>query len=83
MHESNDEMVQATLHALAELVPLLGAEAVMGTTRRNSFTDAKPRVSCETLLLLFASLVSRLSRFSYCKRQKLGGGLGTRQRFDA
>ena len=37
-------MVQATLRALADLVPLLGADVVMGTSRIAVFADTKPRV---------------------------------------
>ena len=37
-------MVQATLRALADLVPLLGADVVMGTSRTAVFADTKPRV---------------------------------------
>ena len=44
LQDPQDEMVQATLRALADLVPLLGAEAVMGTSRKAMFADTKPRV---------------------------------------
>ena len=40
------EMIQATLHALGDLVPLVGTEAVLGSSTQQLFTDAKPRVSC-------------------------------------
>lgn len=45
LKETRDDVVQATLHALGDLVPLLGADAVMGTSRKQVFTDAQPRVS--------------------------------------
>ena len=44
LKDNSDEMVAATLHALAELVPYVGAELVMGTSRKRIFTDAQPRV---------------------------------------
>ena len=44
LHDVHDEMVQATLRALADMVTLLGGEAVMGTARSNIFADAAPRV---------------------------------------
>lgn len=52
LKESKDELVAATLHALGDLVPLLGADTVMGmpTPRRQVFTDAQPRVSNVTCL---------------------------------
>ena len=45
LNDTRGEMVTATLHTLAELVPLLGPEAVIGTTRRQVFIDSQPRVS--------------------------------------
>ena len=39
------DVVQATLHALGDLVPLVGIEAVLGTSSEQLFTDSKPRVS--------------------------------------
>ena len=39
------EMIQATLHALGDLVPLVGTEAVLGRSTEQLFADAKPRVS--------------------------------------
>jgi len=44
LNDTSDKMVQATLHGLAELVPYVGAELVMGTSRKKIFTDAQPRV---------------------------------------
>ena len=44
LKESSDEVVGATLHALGDLVPLLGGDLVMGTSRKHIFTDAQPRV---------------------------------------
>ncbi len=44
-----DDIVQATLHALADLIPLLGAEVVIGTHRKHIFADTKPRVSGRVL----------------------------------
>lgn len=44
LHDVRDEMVQATLRSLADLVGLLGGETVMGTARSNIFADATPRV---------------------------------------
>ena len=44
LKDTSDDMVRATLRALGELVPLLGADLVMGTSRKQVFTDAQPRV---------------------------------------
>lgn len=40
--DTDDELVAATLRALAELVPLLGASTVIGRNRRQIFTDGRP-----------------------------------------
>lgn len=45
LKDTRGDMVSATLHTLAEMVPLLGPEAVIGTSRRQVFTDSQPRVS--------------------------------------
>ncbi len=45
LKDSRVEVVQATLHALGDLVPLVGTEAVLGRSSGQLFTDAKPRVS--------------------------------------
>ena len=45
LKDTRGEVVSATLHTLAELVPLLGPEAVIGTSRRQVFVDSQPRVS--------------------------------------
>lgn len=47
LQETQDDLVQATLRALADLVPLLGADVVMGTSRTAVFADTKPRVRRE------------------------------------
>ncbi len=44
LKDNSDEVVKGTLHALGDLVPLLGADVVMGTSRRHIFSDAQPRV---------------------------------------
>ena len=44
LHDVSDEMVQATLRALADLVGLLGGETVIGTARSTIFADSTPRV---------------------------------------
>ena len=54
LNDTSDKMVRATLHALAELVPYVGAELVMGTSRKKIFTDAQPRVSaCVCVFVCF------------------------------
>lgn len=40
--DTNDELVALTLRALAELVPLLGSDAVIGGKRAKLFTDGRP-----------------------------------------
>ena len=44
LKDTSEELVAATLHGLGELVPLLGADVVMGTNRKQLFNDAQPRV---------------------------------------
>lgn len=59
LRDSNDSLVAMTLHAVAELVPLLGGDIVIGAKRNKIFTEGRPRVgsdvpipiSCEVLLV--------------------------------
>ena len=44
LKDSRGEVVSSTLHTLADLVPLIGPEAVIGTSRRQVFVDSQPRV---------------------------------------
>lgn len=43
--DTNEQLVSVTLHALADLIPLLGASAVIGGKRAKLFTDGRPKVS--------------------------------------
>lgn len=43
IRDCNDSLVSSTLHALAHLVPILGANTVIGTNRQNLFTTNKPK----------------------------------------
>lgn len=47
LKDSNDDLVQATLHALGDLVPILGGAIVTGASQKQIFSDAKPRVCGE------------------------------------
>ncbi|KAJ8681456.1 hypothetical protein QAD02_017243 [Eretmocerus hayati] len=40
--DTNDDLVSATLHVLADLVPLLGSATVIGGNRARLFTDGRP-----------------------------------------
>lgn len=42
IRDSNQVIVSATLRALAELVPILGPEIVIGSNRKKIFTDGSP-----------------------------------------
>ena len=44
LKDQNDELVEATLHALGALVPHVGADAVIGTSRKHIFINSQPRV---------------------------------------
>ena len=44
LKDSHDDLVAATLRALADLIPYVGSQAVMGTTRKNLFSDTRPKV---------------------------------------
>ncbi|XP_021933699.1 protein-associating with the carboxyl-terminal domain of ezrin isoform X2 [Zootermopsis nevadensis] len=41
--DTNEQLVSVTLHALADLIPLLGASAVIGGKRAKLFTDGRPK----------------------------------------
>ncbi|CAG9769331.1 unnamed protein product [Ceutorhynchus assimilis] len=41
--DTNNELVASTLHTLAELVPVLGAEIVIGGRRAKLFNDGRPK----------------------------------------
>lgn len=45
IRDSSDTLVMSTLHALAHLVPILGANTVIGENRQNLFTTAKPKAT--------------------------------------
>lgn len=49
LHEEDDLLVAATLKGLGVLVPLLGAEVVMGTQRKNIFSDSRPFLAASGL----------------------------------
>ena len=40
----NCDLVQATFHALGDLVPYTGADIILGMPRRRIFTNTQPRV---------------------------------------
>ncbi len=44
LRDNHDELVAASLHALAEMVPVLGSEAVVGPNRHPVFKEGKPKV---------------------------------------
>jgi hypothetical protein len=43
--DTNEQLVSATLRALADLIPVLGAATVIGGKRAKLFTDGRPKVS--------------------------------------
>ncbi|XP_061417448.1 protein-associating with the carboxyl-terminal domain of ezrin [Lethenteron reissneri] len=49
LRDSSDELVSSTLHALAEMVPLLGAQTVIGGGRERVFKPCAPRFHRDTL----------------------------------
>ncbi|XP_045105883.1 protein-associating with the carboxyl-terminal domain of ezrin-like [Portunus trituberculatus] len=57
IRDSSDGLVSATLHALAHLVPILGASVVVGENRHNLFTTAKPKAAA--VLPLTKSVLSK------------------------
>lgn len=48
--DTNEQLVSATLRALADLIPVLGAAAVIGGKRAKFFTDGRPKVSTLSVL---------------------------------
>jgi hypothetical protein len=57
--DTNEQLVSATLRALADLIPVLGATAVIGGKRAKLFTDGRPKVSiliiCHNPYLIISS----------------------------
>lgn len=49
IRDKNDVLVAATLRALAELVPILGAGVVIGRNRSHVFADGRPQVNRDTM----------------------------------
>ena len=45
MRDNNDLLVSMTLHAVAELVPILGGDIVIGAKRNKIFIEGTPNVS--------------------------------------
>ncbi|XP_065885969.1 protein-associating with the carboxyl-terminal domain of ezrin-like [Dysidea avara] len=43
LQETDDDLVAATLQGLSKMVPILGADVVMGTTRRSIFVNTRPK----------------------------------------
>ncbi|XP_041370739.1 protein-associating with the carboxyl-terminal domain of ezrin-like [Gigantopelta aegis] len=43
LRDTNDALVAASLHALAEVVPFLGADVIIGGTRKKFFTEGMPK----------------------------------------
>jgi hypothetical protein len=49
LRDSNDELVAMTLHAVADLVPILGGDIVIGAKRNRLFNEGRPKVSLKPL----------------------------------
>lgn len=45
MKDTDDQMVSASLRAMAELVPILGGQTVTGLVHKKVFADGKPKDS--------------------------------------
>lgn len=52
IRDTNEELVAATLHTLADLVPILGASVVIGNGCSKLFADGRPSVSREGQIVL-------------------------------
>ena len=50
LRDNHDDLVSASLHALGEMVPILGAEIVVGSNRHAVFKEGKPKVSSEIVM---------------------------------
>ena len=50
LRDNHDDLVSASLHALAEMVPILGAEIVVGSNRHPVFKEGKPKVYLEIVV---------------------------------
>ena len=48
LRDTDDEIVYLTMHALAELVPVLGAATVVGGAQAKIFSQGKPKVCSMT-----------------------------------
>lgn len=53
IRDANDQLVAETLQVLAILVPILGAEKVIGKKRRKMFADGSPSKSLVILFCVF------------------------------
>ncbi|CAA9997176.1 unnamed protein product [Nesidiocoris tenuis] len=47
----NDELVASTLRALADLVPILGSATVIGGKRAKHFSDGRPKIDADDILV--------------------------------
>lgn len=56
LRETDDRIVAATFSALAVMVPILGANVVVGGERRKHFIEGRPKVhTCFTCFTAFAA----------------------------
>ena len=72
MKDTSDDLVAATLKALADLVPILGAKTVVGRNRRKIFADGRPNEVKLRALSLIDSLFSKLSLSNFYSIQVIG-----------
>ncbi|CAH1786148.1 unnamed protein product [Owenia fusiformis] len=61
LRDTNDEIVAASLRALADIVPILGGEHVIGGTRLKVFAEGKPKFTTDRLVGLGKNLSSVLN----------------------
>lgn len=55
LRETDDRIVAATFSALAVMVPILGADVVVGGERKKLFIEGRPKVSIGMVYWLFRS----------------------------
>ena len=55
--DTNEQLVSVTLRALADLVPVLGAAAVVGGKRAKLFTDGRPKVHTYVLCVAVINII--------------------------
>ena len=72
LRETDDSIVSATFSALAVMVPILGANVVVGGERRKYFIEGRPKVQSLSAFSLKCSINEPAALWLTYPRHKLG-----------